>query len=80
MWNSWWLVVVTMTTVGFGDFTAKTYFGRFFIVMACFIGVFLVSITMVTMNKTKDFSLKEGVSFVLLKRLSLRKNINRLAG
>ena len=48
--NSWWLVVVTMTTVGFGDYFPKTHLGRFVIVIACFIGVFIVSLTISTLT------------------------------
>jgi len=46
-----------MTTVGFGDYYPRTYIGRFVIVLACFIGIFIVSLTMVTLNASKDFNL-----------------------
>lgn len=52
-----WEVVVTMTTVGFGDFFPRTYCGRITIIFACFTGIFLVSMMMVTLTKTKDFNL-----------------------
>ena len=72
--------MVTMTTVGFGDFYPVTYFGRGSIFIACYIGTFLVSMTMVSLNNSKDFSFMEGKSFVLLNRLTVRKRVNRLAG
>eukprot|EP00347_Sterkiella_histriomuscorum_P008005 403346731 len=80
LWNGWWLVMVTMTTVGFGDYYAVTSFGRATTFLACYTGTFIVSMTMVTMYNSKDFSQQEKKSFVLLKRLTLRKNVNRLAG
>jgi hypothetical protein len=43
------MIVVTMTTVGFGDFYARTYIGRIVSIVACFYGVFLVSLMVVTL-------------------------------
>jgi hypothetical protein len=48
--NGWWLIVVTMTTVGFGDYYAVTYLGRLISVLACFFGVFMVSITITALD------------------------------
>jgi len=61
--NGWWSIVVTMTTVGFGDFFAKTYLGRGVSIIACFYGVFLVSSTMVTLDQSKDMSQQEQRSY-----------------
>jgi hypothetical protein len=68
-----------MTTVGFGDFFPRTYIGRTVVVFAAFIGNFIISLVMVALNTTKDFDIQESKSFTLIKRLSLRKKINRLA-
>ena len=73
--NGMWLSVVTMTTVGFGDFYPMTYFGRVTIILASFIGTFIISMTMVSLESTKNFSLPEFKSYRLIYRLSLRKHI-----
>jgi len=57
MWNGWWLIVVTMTTVGFGDFFAKTYLGRAVSIIACFYGVFLVSLMVVTLARSSEMNI-----------------------
>lgn len=44
-----------MTTVGFGDFFAKTYLGRTVSVMAVFTGNFLVSLMVVTLASQSKF-------------------------
>jgi potassium intermediate/small conductance calcium-activated channel subfamily N protein 2 len=44
VWNGMWLAFVTMSTVGYGDFYARTHLGRFFSSIAAFWGVFLVSL------------------------------------
>ena len=72
--------MVTMTTVGFGDYYPVTYFGRLVIIISCFTGIFIVSMTMVTLNNSKNFSLIEGKSFTLLRRLTHRKKVIKLAG
>lgn len=41
--NSIWLIIITMTTVGFGDLTPKTHVGRMIIMVSCINGMFLVS-------------------------------------
>jgi hypothetical protein len=52
--NSWWLIVVTMSTVGYGDYFPRTHLGRFISVLACFFGVFLVSSTVYTLTKSSE--------------------------
>ncbi|KAJ1481146.1 hypothetical protein T484DRAFT_1808555 [Baffinella frigidus] len=39
--NSMWFIYVTLTTVGYGDMSPDTNFGRFFSVLACFLGILL---------------------------------------
>ncbi len=42
--NAWWCMILTMTTVGYGDIYPITPGGRVFTIMACIIGVFVVSL------------------------------------
>ena len=45
--NCLWLLIITMTTVGYGDYTPKTISGRSIIVAACFFGVMTVSLIVI---------------------------------
>jgi hypothetical protein len=73
--NAWWLVVVTMTTVGYGDYFPKTHIGRIVVILACFTGVFLVSLTVVTLTSESEFTNGEKEVYRILHRLKKRKNI-----
>eukprot|EP00347_Sterkiella_histriomuscorum_P006725 403351673 len=59
IYNSMWLVIITMTTVGYGDIYPQTHFGRFFGVISCLIGMLLVSYLVVGMNSLFDFTPQE---------------------
>ena len=45
-----WCVILGMTTVGYGDVVPSTNIGRFFVIMACFTGTFIVSLITVTIS------------------------------
>ena len=67
--NSVWLVTITMTTVGYGDIYPQTHFGRFFGVLACIIGMLLVSYLIVGMSSLFDFTPEEHKAYEKVKKL-----------
>lgn len=56
LWNSMWCVIITMTTVGFGDFVPKTHLGRCIAIMACIWGNFLISLMVVSITESSEFT------------------------
>lgn len=46
-----WVIVVTMTTVGFGDLVPFSYIGRVIIMITSFWGAFLISLVIVSVSK-----------------------------
>jgi hypothetical protein len=46
-----WCIVITMTTVGFGDTVPFSYFGRSVIIITAFWGAFLISLLIVSVGK-----------------------------
>ena len=51
-----WVIVVSITTVGFGDLVPYSYIGRVIIMIAAFWGAFLISLLIVTVSKTFELS------------------------
>jgi hypothetical protein len=56
LWNGMWCIIITMTTVGFGDFVPTTHLGRLIGVISCFWGTFLVSLMVVSLTLSSEFT------------------------
>ena len=56
VWNGLWCTLITMATVGYGDFSAQTDFGRVISVGASLAGQFLFSTMVVSLSNTAEFS------------------------
>lgn len=52
MWN----IIVTLATVGYGDFFQKSFMGRIVGMIMCFWGTFFVSYFVVTVTNMLSFS------------------------
>eukprot|EP01017_Pseudomicrothorax_dubius_P035304 TRINITY_DN4926_c0_g1_i5.p2 TRINITY_DN4926_c0_g1~~TRINITY_DN4926_c0_g1_i5.p2 ORF type:complete len:131 (-),score=20.40 TRINITY_DN4926_c0_g1_i5:60-452(-) len=74
--NVIWLMIITMTTVGFGDGFPQTHMGRVIGVFGCIIGMALVSLLVVSLTQSSEFTAAEEKAFNLLKIL----NSNEAAG
>eukprot|EP00357_Protocruzia_adherens_P007531 CAMPEP_0115029258 /NCGR_PEP_ID=MMETSP0216-20121206/36872_1 /TAXON_ID=223996 /ORGANISM="Protocruzia adherens, Strain Boccale" /LENGTH=264 /DNA_ID=CAMNT_0002405765 /DNA_START=556 /DNA_END=1350 /DNA_ORIENTATION=+ len=79
LWNSMWLIILTMTTVGYGDFYPRSHPGRLVGVLACFWGVFLVSMMVVTLTVSSEFTRGEERAFDILQRLKAKEVIKTKA-
>jgi hypothetical protein len=65
--NNEWLVIITMTTVGYGDFYPCTHPGRFFCLMACVSGMILISSMVVALNLASEFSKDQSIAYLAIK-------------
>lgn len=50
--NSLWLVLMTITTVGYGDYFPHTFIGRILILIVAIWGTFIVSMMVVVVSNT----------------------------
>jgi potassium intermediate/small conductance calcium-activated channel subfamily N protein 2 len=79
IWNAMWMVMLTMTTVGYGDFFPRTHFGRFVAVLACIWGIFLISLMVVTLTNFLLFSNEESRSFHYINRVKSLEDSKKFA-
>lgn len=67
--NPVWLSIVTMTTVGYGDFFPKSNPSRIVGIVCSFYGVYLVSLFVITLENLLRFDQSESRSYELIARL-----------
>ncbi len=78
--NCFWLILVTMTTVGYGDYYPRSHLGRFIGVLACIIGMLILSMVVVSLSVIIDFTENEKKAYFKLKRIkSFDKVYNKAA-
>lgn len=66
---TFWVIILTMTTVGYGDYFPVTVFGRFIGFVASIWGVVVVSLMVVTIANMLELEGGESKSLILLQRL-----------
>lgn len=67
--NTMWNIIITMTTVGYGDFFARTDLGRLIIFIVCIFGIFVISMMVVTLTNSLMATSLEGKAITVLERL-----------
>ena len=50
LWNTIWLNFITMSTVGYGDYSPTTIFGKIFSIITCLMGNFLLSMLVAVLS------------------------------
>lgn len=66
-WNGMWCVIITMATVGFGDFFPVSIIGRIIAIISCFWGTFLISLIVAAMTVAVEFNTQEAISYDSIK-------------
>ena len=66
-WNGLWCIIITMSTVGFGDFYPISLLGRTIAVLSCFWGAFLISMMVAGLTNAVEFNSQESISYESIK-------------
>jgi len=69
LYTSFWLVMVTMMTIGYGDIYPQTHFGRFVCIIACLVGMLLVSTLVLALSSKLEFTADEARAYAKIKNL-----------
>lgn len=75
-----WIVIVTMTTVGYGDYFPASVLGRFILFLVCIWGIFIISLMVITLNNTLSLNVLESKAMNLIIRLVKRQELKIIAG
>jgi hypothetical protein len=76
--NCAWYAFITMSTVGYGDYYAQSFFGRVCACMAVVCGVFVNSIIIVILTNNFSFQGNELKAYNMLNMIQLKNKINQL--
>ena len=79
VWNVFWLVFVTMATVGFGDYYPITIFGRILIAIASLAGIFNTSLVVYTLALSSSLDDSETKAFEVIRKLKEKNNVRNRA-
>ena len=73
--NSLWCVIITMGTVGYGQYYPSTYLGRLILFSASIVGIIMSSLLILTLSTYLSMKISENKSHITLQRLVLRENL-----
>ena len=77
--NAMWLMILTMTTVGYGDYYPVTFLGRLIVLVVCFWGVLVVSLMVITLSNMLELESGERNALLLFKRLQFKEALRKEA-
>jgi voltage-gated potassium channel len=75
VWNGWWLIIVTMTTIGYGEMVPVTHLGRSTATFACIWGTFLLSMFVVALISSVILQQRESRMYELVYQSFAKKDI-----
>ena len=73
-YNAMWLMIVTMATIGYGDFFPRTLPGRGICFFSCICGVVTVSLMTITLQTLMEMTNSESRSYNIIEKLILKKH------
>lgn len=74
--NCFWCVIVTMGTIGYGDYYPRTLPGRLICILAAVAGVILSSLLIVALSAYLTMTPNESKAHICIKRLKLQQSLS----
>ena len=79
VWTGFWCIIITILTVGYGDFYPRTFIGRIIAVIACLWGTFLISLMVVSLTLSVEFTNQEQKAYEELKKAQVHHELKKKA-
>lgn len=77
--NPIWFILVTMTTVGYGDIVPKTNEGKVIATIGCMFGVFTISFLIITITSFCTMNFHDINSFLIIEKTKMNEKRNKKA-
>ena len=77
--NCFWTIIISMGTVGYGDYYPRTFFGRGIVFMASLSGVIMTSLLIIVLSRYLSMHNSETKAHITLERLKLREILEKSA-
>jgi nitrate reductase assembly molybdenum cofactor insertion protein NarJ len=77
--DTFWTIIITMMTVGYGDIYPNTHFGRVVAFVAALIGMTIVSLLIIALSYTVEFSQEEKKAHNQIKKMMANEEMKKLA-
>jgi hypothetical protein len=78
--DTFWVIIITMMTVGYGDIYPSTHLGRVISFLAALTGMLIVSLLIISLSYVVEFSPKEKKAHNLIRKLEANNEMKRLSG
>lgn len=77
--DTFWVIIITMMTVGYGDIYPNTHMGRFIAFLSAVVGMLIVSLLIVSLSYVVEFSPEEKKAHNLIKKLEANTEMNKFS-
>lgn len=74
-----WTAMITMATIGYGDFYPRTTLGRFIMFICCIYGMVVTSLMVTFVSQELQLSSGETRAYTVINRLEIRKTLQQKA-
>ncbi len=73
--NNYWLNIISITNIGFGDEFPRTNLGRIIIFITSLFGMFFLGFLIANISGSSQFNAKEGRAYLKMKKILSKENI-----
>jgi hypothetical protein len=77
--DTFWVIIITMMTVGYGDIYPNTHLGRVIAFLSALTGMLIVSLLIISLSYMVEFSPKERKAHNLIKKLEAGNEMKKIS-